>query len=337
MIIRWILSFLMGLSLSAAIADNDESLMMVGGNLPQPRNCRMGKIPSSVITREFQSSNILNRSQSAEVTSMSHYQGKRRQLVVLAQFADVEFLDSDPYSVWNRIFNEENLNEGNYKGSVHDYFYDQSYGQFDVSFDLFYVQLPSNAVKYASNVFDDENSKFMVFDIVENLKQKDIDWGVYDWNDDGYVDQLLIIYAGLGMNDGGGTKTIWPHQWWLSFHTDSESQQPCDPCVVTDKQGHSFWIDCYCAVQEQGKTVSSFGTICHEYSHCFGLPDFYYGGKSYLGAWDVMDSGNYNGGGYSPCGYSAQERMYMGWLSPTELLYFSYIIAERSTGSLSGA
>lgn len=32
-----------------------------------------------------------------------------------------------------------------------------------------------------------------------------------------------------------------------------------------------------------------------------------------------MDYGNYNGGGYVPCGYSAHERMQMGWLTPSEL------------------
>ena len=317
MIGRWILTFCMGLSLFTAMADDSEDLKTVGGNMLQTRNCRMGKVSSSTITRRFQSSNFLNRSQSAEVTSPYH--GKRRQLVVLAQFADVEFQDPEPYSVWNRIFNEENFNEGSYKGSVHDYFYDQSYGRFDVSFDLFYVELPSSVVKYASSSIDDENSQFLVYDIVESLKQKDIDWGAYDWDSDGYADQLLIVFAGPGMNDGGGSKSIWPHQWWLSFHIDPNTQQPCNPCVVTDKQGQSFLIDCYCAVQERGRTASPFGTICHEYSHCFGFPDFYYGGNSYVGSWDVMDIGNYNGGGYRPCGYSAQERMYMGWLSPTEL------------------
>jgi hypothetical protein len=32
-----------------------------------------------------------------------------------------------------------------------------------------------------------------------------------------------------------------------------------------------------------------------------------------------MDSGNYNGDGYVPCGYSAHERWLMGWLTPVEL------------------
>lgn len=94
----------------------------------------------------------------------------------------------------------------------------------------------------------------------------------------------------------------------------------CDPIPVTynDKE---YKVDCYCALAELTKNddYGSFGTICHEYTHCFGFPDFYYGSKSYLGAWELMDYGNYNGNGYCPAGYSAYERWLMGWLTPTEL------------------
>ena len=49
---------------------------------------------------------------------------------------------------------------------------------------------------------------------------------------------------------------------------------------------------------------SPFGTICHEYTHCFGMPDFYSGSvKGLVGNWDLMGSGNYNGKGYVPAGF----------------------------------
>jgi hypothetical protein len=128
------------------------------------------------------------------------------------------------------------------------------------------------------------------------------------------VNQLLIIYAGKGMNDGGGSNSIWPHQWWLSKHNN------CSPIKVSynDK---TYLVDSYCCVNELTSDVngSTFGTICHEYSHCFGLPDFYNGSAKYVGEWDLMDYGNYNGTGFVPAGYSAFERMYMGWLTPVEL------------------
>ena len=251
------------------------------------------------------------------------YHGERHQLTVLAEFNDRPFKGDEEATLaqWNKIFNTKNLAELPFKGSVHDYFFAQSYGDFDLIFDLEYVKVKGDAKKYASDATD-ENSRFLVQDIMEVLETRDIDWSLYDWNGDGFVNQLLIIYAGHGMNEfTSATDLIWPHQWWMSDHFQDGKQEPyCDAIPVTynDKE---YKVDCYCALQELTKNddYGSFGTICHEYTHCFGFPDFYYSGKSYVGAWELMDYGNYNGGGYSPAGYSAHERWLMGWLTPTEL------------------
>ena len=83
-----------------------------------------------------------------------------------------------------------------------------------------------------------------------------------------------------------------------------------------------YHIDSYCCVQEvvnSGSLKTPFGTICHEYSHCFGLPDLYNDVASIVNKWDLMDFGNYCGNGFRPCSYSALERMLMGWLTPIEL------------------
>ena len=44
------------------------------------------------------------------------------------------------------------------------------------------------------DAYDDENSQFLVDDIVDELKKRDIDWAKYDWNDDGYINQLLPLW-----------------------------------------------------------------------------------------------------------------------------------------------
>lgn len=266
---------------------------------------------------------------SARRTSdVNPYIGERRQLVILVAFADRSFKDDETTTMelWDNIFNTVNFSEEPYKGSVHDYFFAQSYSQLNLTFDLQYVQLSENCEKYRSwdtsygdADDDDENSQYLVQDIMEVLKARDINWSLYDWNGDGYVNQLLIVYAGKGMNDGGGKNSIWPHQWWLSEHLkDRQLDVYCNPVKVSYKD-KDYLADCYCAVEEIGVTSASFGTICHEYSHCFGLPDFYYGSTNYVGSWDLMDYGNYNGDGYCPAGYSAHERMLMGWLDMTEL------------------
>ena len=281
------------------------------------RGCRVGTPrPEGMALRRGAPTGVTKR------TGGDFYHGERHQLTILAEFNDRPFKGDEEATLaqWNKIFNTKNLSEAPFKGSVHDYFYAQSYGNFDLTFDLVYVKVKGDAVKYASNTTD-ENSQYLVQDIMEVLKTLNIDWSLYDWNGDGFVNQLLIVYAGHGMNDYSGDNLIWPHQWWMSEHLkDGQSGVYCDPIPVTynDKE---YKVDCYCALAELTKNddYGSFGTICHEYTHCFGFPDFYQSSKSYVGAWDIMDYGNYNGNGYCPACYSAHERWLMGWLTPTEL------------------
>lgn len=252
------------------------------------------------------------------------YHGERHQLTVLVAFNNRSFAGGEAATLelWNNIFNTEHFTDGPFQGSVRDYFAAQSYGAFNVVFDLVYVQVSGDAKKYASTDEDDENSQYLVEDIVDKLKTLDIDWGKYDWNGDGKVNQLLIVYAGHGMHDSTGSDLIWPHQWWMSEHLKDRLQDVyCDPITVS-ADGKDYLVDCYCALNELSKNgdYGVFGTICHEYSHCFGFPDYYYGySTTVLHNWDLMDNGNYNSGGFLPAGYSAHERWLMGWLTPIEL------------------
>lgn len=241
--------------------------------------------------------------------------GDRRQLVVLAAFSDYSFKGNQEQTLelWDKIFNMKHLQEAPFRGSIHDYFYDQSYGQLRISFDLHYVPV-GNRERYRSTDKDDENSKYLVQDIVEVLQNEVDDWAPYDWDGDGYVDQLIIVFAGLGMNNSSDPNTIWPHQWWLSKHKNFQS-------IAVSSGGKDYLVDAYCCVQELYgmDTYGSFGMICHEYSHCFGLPDFYRGAVTFVSSWDLMDSGDKNSGGFCPCNYSSFERAFMGWMTPVEL------------------
>ena len=243
------------------------------------------------------------------------YIGDRHQLVVMVAFQDQPFSDDETKTMqkWDKILNAKNFHEESYMGSFHDYFYEQSYGQFNLTCDMYYVVVDS-MIKYRSTNYDDENSKYLVQDVVELIKDDVQDWAPYDWDGDGYVNQLLIIYSGKGQNDGGSYKTIWPHQYWLSEHED------CQVITVTSG-GKDYLVDSYCCTAElsASSTRSTFGTLCHEFSHCFDLPDFYNGSTTYVNMWDLMDYGNQCGNGFRPCGYSAFERAHMGWLTPVEL------------------
>ena len=291
-------------------------LNLAAQNFSVRQGCRRG-------TPRPQSTQLRRANSEGRIPGGDFYHGERHQLTVLVAYNDRSFKDDEAATMeqWNKILNVENLTEAPFNGSVHDYFLAQSYGDFNVVFDLQYVQVSGDAEKYASTSVDDENSQYLVEDIMEVLKGRDIDWSLYDWNGDGYINQLLIIFAGHGMNDSYGAGLIWPHQWWMSEHLkDGQPGVYCDPIPISygDKD---YLVDCYCALAEltRNNDYGSFGVICHEYSHCFGFPDFYYGSTNYVYGWDLMDSGNYNGGGYCPPGYSAHERWLMGWLTFEEL------------------
>ena len=106
------------------------------------RGCRRGVLPS--VTRTNRAAGVQKQ------VGGNFYVGDRRQLVVLVSFADQQFMQTDPLPVWDRIFNEPNYTEPPFYGSVYDYFYAQSGGQFRLSFDLLYIALDQNRERYHS-------------------------------------------------------------------------------------------------------------------------------------------------------------------------------------------
>lgn len=292
------------------------NLTAAADNIPQ-RGCRRGiPRPQTMLRRSAAPA------QHMEVGG-DFYQGERHQLVIMVSFKDVDFQYDEHTTIekWDKVFNGKNYTEGNLVGSVRDYFYAQSYGQFEPRFDLMYISLNEPVGKYRSTGYDgdDENSQYLINDLADILQTYAIDWGKYDWNGDGYVNQLMVVFAGKGQNNEGGSNSIWPHQWWLSQHNKDRAGEYCEPRkMVSD--GKDYWIDSYCVIQEIffNKVFGSFGLICHEYTHCFGFPDFY-GTDQTPCRWDLMDEGDKNGNGFCPPNYSAHERFLMGWLIPIQL------------------
>ena len=120
------------------------------------RGCRVGTPrPEGMALRRGAPTGVTKR------TGGDFYHGERRQLTVLAEFNDRPFKGDEAATIaqWNIIFNAKNLSEAPFNGSVHDYFYAQSYGDFDLTFDLVYVKVKGDAKKYASDATD-ENSRF---------------------------------------------------------------------------------------------------------------------------------------------------------------------------------
>ena len=202
-------------------------------------------------------------------------------------------------------------------GSIHKYFYDQSWGKYDLQIDVYGpVTVSQNASYYGSNDWsgNDQHPDELVKEACTLAHNNcGADFSQYDSNGDGKVDWVVILYAGKGEADGGAKTTIWPHQYDLSY------------------TGMSFkldgkTVDHYCCLNEidgQSNKRCGIGTFCHEFSHVMGLPDFYATNEGAthrtLGSWDIMDYGPYNNNGNTPPSYSAYERWFMGWIEPTLL------------------
>ena len=247
--------------------------------------------------------------------SKGNLTGKRKGLVILMQYPDQPFSIEDPQKVYNDFFNKEGYTDNGMTGSVSDYFKAQSYGQFELDFDVVGPFTSNDSMAYYGAHDDDDNDSHAPELIREACMRADslVNFADYDWDGDGEVDQVFVVYAGYGEAQGGAAETIWPHEWALEGGGIKLSLD-------------SVKISTYaCSCELSGRTgtnLDGIGTACHEFTHCLGLPDFYdTNGQNNFGMsyWDVMDAGSYNNGSKTPAGYTSYERMFAGWLTPTEL------------------
>lgn len=249
--------------------------------------------------------------------------GQKKGLVILVNFSDtpMKYTNAD----FNDFFNKVGYNEHGMIGSVHDYFYSCSYGQFDLTFDVVGPVTVSNTLDYyGKNNSNDEDMHpaQMVCEAIRLAEEAGTDFTQYDWDNDGEVDQVFVIYAGYAEASGAASNTIWPHEWSLSA---AKSYGDGEGAITVD----GVRVDTYAVSSEfrgySGQIIDGIGSACHEFSHCMAIPDAYdtSGNGSFgMDCWDVMDYGCYNGPtGHCevPWEYTSYERMYCGWLTPTEL------------------
>jgi len=262
--------------------------------------------------------------------------GSKKGLVILVNYADKSMTSAHTNSFYNRYFNEEGFSENGMGGSVHDYFYDCSYGQFDLTFDVVGPVTVSKGWEYYGENDSDGNDKHpgeLVAEAVQLANKAGTDFSKYDWDNDGYVDQVYVIFAGNGEAQNADANTIWPHEYDLSsahYFGDGPGAQYLDGVYV-----NTYAISNECR-GSYSTVVDGIGTACHEFSHCMCIPDFYdvkKGQNFGMNFWDLLDAGCYAGAsnsGETPIGYTCYERMYCGWLTPKELTEYTVVDSLKS-------
>lgn len=263
--------------------------------------------------------------------------------VVLVEFSDRKFsaagkTPEEIKATYELFFNSKDKAEVKAKinsyGSVSDYFNDQSNGAFTPQFVILGpFTLSKNYAYYGANSGEtiDANLYSRFLPEAMNLAKNGatIDWDQFDNDKNGSVDMIFFIHAGWGENT---VSTTDPDAIWAKEMTT--------PISVTDENGNktTFATSAICAearvksnaTYKADVTSGQFGTtgynpdnlrvdgigVCvHELSHALGLPDFYDTKYVAFGMdlWSIMDFGEYANNGYTPAGYNAYERDFMGW------------------------
>ena len=243
-----------------------------------------------------------------------------RGLVILIDFSDKTFAAENPAEFYTEMFSTDGLtgftdpltgHSVTCPGSVRDYFNDQSNGAFKPPFDVYG---PYTSTRKASQC---QSYSTSIFTTALNKANNDVDFSRYDNNNDGKVDMIYFLVAGYSSSYGGNNSGyLWPHASNLSWNYISYDGK---------------WMDRYASSTElygwesspSSVCVEGIGTICHEFSHVLGLPDFYdtdyesSGGESHHpGEWDIMAGGGDFNYGRTPAGYTLFERYALGWASP---------------------
>ncbi len=291
---------------TALLADNDGLL----NSLSQLHRQRLSLRNASRIKR-------LEARKAASRTKRATAQDEvKRGLVILVNFQDVKMNSANTHDVFNEMFNKVGYTGNGNSGSVHDYFYDQSYGQCNIQFDVVGPVTVSQKLSYYGgndSYGNDKNAGQMVYEACK-LVDSQVNFKDYDWDGDGEVDQVFVVCAGQSESfDGNDTDCIWPHEYYISQYGYSLTLDG----VKIDNYGCSTEL-----FEDSKSRMDGIGTACHEFSHCMGLPDLYdtdYSGGFGMDSWSLMDYGCYGNDSFGPTGYTAYERWVSGWLEPEEL------------------
>ena len=241
--------------------------------------------------------------------------GQRHIPIILVEFQDKKFSNTREDIIDAMLTGDE---------SVGQYFRDQSNGLYEPDFDVFGIYtLSQNRQYYGGNnaVGNDKNLGAMVTEACQMAAADNVSFKSYDTNNDNYCDVVIIIFAGVGEAQATLTcpESIWPCYWDLNS-TASNSQGGNGAFIPSDGDPliNNFAVFNELHGEDDNvSTIDGIGTFAHEFSHSLGLPDFYdtgNGGHYGMGFWDLMDMGCYNNEGFTPIGYSAYEKVFMGWI-----------------------
>lgn len=244
----------------------------------------------------------------------SSFQETYKLVVILMSYPDFPF--TTPREEIDNLFNQVGYSSNGSTGSVHDYFVASSFGKLNVEAQVVGPYTSFNNLSYYGENYaggGDMRVRELITEAVD-AADAEVDFSQFTNDSESYVSCVYVIYAGYGEAAGGAANTIWPHR------------SSVYPPIMKD--GVNIF-DYACSNEINGgpsyPSPLVIGTICHEFSHALGLPDFYdtdyeeNGSFSHHDSYDLMCSGNYNNGGKTPPVWNAYERSIRNYVNIEEI------------------
>lgn len=249
-----------------------------------------------------------------------------RGLLILVNFADRAFRTENNQKSMDSVMNYTGYAYNGATGCAAEYFRAQSNNLYQPVFDVVGpVTLDNNMKYYGENnsAGNDKNAAQMIVDACKKVDSQ-VDFTLYDNDNDGSIDFVYVMYAGLGENETEEADAIWAHNWYVKSAGKYEKFD-------------GLWLDNYACSGELTRAYNAnyeiiyvrngIGTLCHEFGHVIGLPDYYDADGNKNGnatnltpnEWSIMDYGCYNNVGNTPPNYSIYDKGFMGWANIQDL------------------
>ncbi len=228
---------------------------------------------------------------------------------------------------------------GERRGSMRDYFLEQSYGRYTVGGDVYGWYTVDKPEAYYG---DDRpsgghdnllpgNRAALVEDTVAVIGNA-IDWEAYDADGDCLIDHPLFIHAGIDQSGGGGVQgddALWAHSSSVFIKLVDKPA-----CLLGDYGLDGIYLYNYTMMPEDG----GVGVFAHEFGHDLGLPDEYdtaYSGRGdSVAFWSLMSYGSWVGwpAQTQPSDMSIWGRYALGWVQPGDNLAVTNLTSLASLG-----
>ena len=295
----------------------------------------------SSVAKQMRSQNRAAQARTLSQMRAGRYDySKFKGLILLVEYNDASFRYDDYKDIMEAMVNQENytgeartnisavarlgIPASTCTGSIRDFYSDNSMGQFQPTFDIV-GPVQVNRSQYYPNAgsSDNENYRRGTQLMIDACTAADdlVDFSDYDVDGDGLVDMVYFIFAGLpSYIEGNDKRLLWPHQSDMRSGRWSSQYARLDG-VTLGRYACSTELFGYEAYN--WSVLEGIGTICHEFTHVLGLPDFYdadytdSGGQSDdVGEWSVMANGADYNNGRTPCAFSLFERYALGFAKP---------------------